>query len=159
MIARACVCVALAPQPLWNLLVRWEDQPRWMRDAESVRVLGGRREGAGVRLVVKTRVLGVPLLTEELEVTVWEPTRRLVVAHRSLVGGTGTWTLEPIASGTRLAWVEDLRLPPPLLGEIALAAYRPVLQRLMRSGLERLRRSSVGGGSIAREAGESGEPG
>jgi hypothetical protein len=112
-----------------------------MKDADSVRVLGGRREGPGVRLAVRTRVLDVPLFTEVLEVTLWEPPSRLVVAHRSFVRGTGTWTLEPIGSGTRLRWCEDVRLPVPILGELALLVYRPALRRLMRGGLERLRAS------------------
>ncbi len=138
MIARASVTVGLAPQALWDVLVRWEEQVRWMRDAASVRVLGARREGPGVRLAVRTRVLNVPLFTEELEVTLWEPPRRLVVAHRSFVRGTGTWTLEPVGTGTRLRWSEDLRLPVPALGELALLVYRPVLRRLMQGGLDRL---------------------
>jgi hypothetical protein len=138
-IARASVTIGLAPQALWDVLVRWETQTDWMKDAASVRVLGARREGTGVRLAVRTRVLGVPLFTEELEVTRWEPPIRLEVAHRSFVRGTGTWTLAPDGEGTRLRWSEALSLPVPLVGELALRAYRPVLRRLMQGGLERLR--------------------
>ena len=110
-----------------------------MKDAESVRVLSAHRQGVGVLLAVKTRVLGVPLFTERLEVTLWDPPRRLVVAHRSLVRGVGTWSLEPNGSGTRLTWTEDLSLPVPVLGEAALLGYRPFLRRLMRRGLASLR--------------------
>ncbi len=84
----------------WGLLMRWEDQPRWMKDADSVRVLGEQREGVGTTIDVTTRVLNVPLFTERLEVTIWEPPRRLVMAHLSFVAGVGTWRLQPVEGGT-----------------------------------------------------------
>jgi uncharacterized protein YndB with AHSA1/START domain len=127
------------PSAAWDALVRWEDQARWLRDADSVRVLTDRREGVGTIVAVKTRVLQVPLFTERLEVVAWEPPRRLVVRHRGFVRGVGTWTLEAEPSGTRFGWVEDLRLPVPVLGELALRVYRPFMVRLMRGGLADLR--------------------
>jgi uncharacterized protein YndB with AHSA1/START domain len=137
--AVASVVVPAPPERVWPVLVRWEDQPRWMRDAAFVRVVGPAREGVGVRLAVRTRVLGVALFTEPLEVTRWEPPRRLVVEHRGAVRGLGTWTLRPEGSGTRFTWAEELRLPPPVIGELVLLAYRPLLRRQMRRSLERLR--------------------
>jgi hypothetical protein len=110
-----------------------------MQDADRVRVLTSAREGVGVFVAVRTRVLSVPLFTEELEVTVWDPPRRLVMAHRGLVHGVGHWRLEPSAGGTAFTWTEVLRLPPPVLGEIALLAYRPFMRRLMRSSVRNLR--------------------
>lgn len=134
------------PVPLeraWELLLRWEDQPRWMRDADSVRVVGSQREGVGTTIAVRTRVLNVPLFTERLEVTIWEPPRRLVMAHRSFVRGVGTWRLQPVEDGTRFSWVEDLRLPVPVLGELALRVYRPCMRRLMGGALASLRERSA----------------
>jgi uncharacterized protein YndB with AHSA1/START domain len=125
----------------WEALTAWEEQPRWMRDAAAVTVLGSRREGVGTTIAVRTRVLGVPLFTERLEATIWEPPRRLVMAHRSAVRGVGTWRLQPVEDGTWFSWTEDLRLPVPVLGELALRAYRPVLRRLMGAGLAALRAS------------------
>ena len=58
------------PEDAWRVLLRWEDQARWIRDAVSVRVLGPRREGLGVRIAVRNRVLNVPLFTEG---PVWHP--------------------------------------------------------------------------------------
>lgn len=123
----------------WDVLIRWEDQARWLRDADSVRVLTPQREGVGTQVAVKTRVLNVPLFTERLEVVVWEPPRRLKMRHLSFVRGAGTWSLEPEDSGARFRWVEDLSLPLPILGELALRVYRPLMLRLMRGGLADLR--------------------
>lgn len=128
------------PDRVWSLLERWEDQPRWMRDAVWVRVLTPERGGAGARVKVLNRVLHVPLFTEQLEVVGWDPPRRMVMAHRSFVRGTGSWTLEPVAGATRFTWAEELSLPVPLLGELALVVYRPFMRRLMRGSLANLQR-------------------
>jgi hypothetical protein len=102
-------------------------------------VIGQQREGVGTRLAVRTRVLNVPLFTERLEVIAWDPPRLVVMGHRGFVRGRGTWTLEPAPGGTHFAWVEDLSLPIPILGELALLLYRPFMRRLMRDGLKDLR--------------------
>ena len=124
----------------WEALLRWEDQARWLKDADSVRVLSAAREGVGVLIAVKTRVLNVPLFTERLEVVGWDPPRRLTMAHRSFVRGVGTWELDPDPRGARFTWTEELSLPVPLLGELALLVYRPFMRYLMRGALEGLRR-------------------
>jgi len=128
------------PERVWERIRRWEDQSRWIRDAVWVRVLTPEREGVGVRVRVLNRVLLVPLFTEQLEVTGWDPPRRIVMAHRSFVGGTGTWSLDPIDGATRFTWTEELSLPIPLLGELALILYRPFLRGLMRGSLANLQR-------------------
>jgi hypothetical protein len=112
-----------------------------MADADRVVVRSATREGPGVELAVRTRILGVPAFTEPLEVVVWEPPHRLVIAHRGVVGGTGTWELEPRPEGCTFRWVEELSLPVPVLGELALLAYRPVMRRLLARSLAGLRRS------------------
>ena len=129
-----------SPDRVWTLLERWEDQPRWMRDAVWVRVVTPERSGVGAQVKVLNRVLHVPLFTERLEVVGWEPPRRMVMAHRSFVRGTGTWTLGPVGGSTRFTWVEELSLPIPLLGELALVVYRPFMRRLMRGSLANLQR-------------------
>lgn len=129
------------PEVAWSVLTDWERQSEWMRDADSVRVLTSIREGVGVRIAVKTRVLGVPLFTEILEVTEWRFPERLVVRHTGFVRGTGEWRFAPDASSTRYRWAEELSLPVPVLGELALLVYRPFMRRLMRGAVEDLRRS------------------
>jgi hypothetical protein len=137
---RASAVFAAEPERVWAAAVRWEDQPRWMQDAVWVRVVSPDREGVGTRIRVKNRVLHIPMFAEELEVMTWDPPRRLEMAHRSFVRGIGTWELQPHGGGSWFRWTEDLSLPVPLLGELALLVYRPFLRQLMRRGLERLQR-------------------
>ncbi len=132
------IALAAPIERVWELLVRWEDQARWMKDADSVRLLTAQREGVGTRIGVRTRVLNVPLFTERLEVTIWEAPRRLVIAHRSFVRGVGVWRLQPVEGGTWFSWTEELALPIPILGELALRVYRPFMRRLMGGALANL---------------------
>ena len=132
---------AVAPAPpedVWLVLLRWERQPEWMVDAVSVRVVSPRRAGVGTRIGVRTRILGLPLLTDVLEVTEWDPPRRLVMARRGFVQGTGTWRLESQSHGTRFEWIEEVQVPIPVLGELVLLAYRPIMRGLMRRSLGNL---------------------
>jgi hypothetical protein len=132
--------LALPPEEAWRRLLAWEDQITWIEDAVSVRVLTSHRRGVGVIVAVRTRVLGVPLLTDHLEVTMWDPPRRLVMAHRGRIHGVGEWLLQPVGDGTRFTWTEELALPVPIIGALALLAYRPFMHRLMRRSLSNLER-------------------
>jgi Polyketide cyclase / dehydrase and lipid transport len=136
----ASVALLASPDRAWAFALRWEDQPRWIRDAVWVRVVSPEREGVGARIEVRNRVLHVSMFTEQLEVTAWDPPRRLEMTHRGFVRGVGTWWFEPDASGTRFTWTEELSLPVPILGELALWVYRPFMKQLMRSGLANLQR-------------------
>ena len=110
-----------------------------MSDADRVEVVSANREGVGVRLAVRTRILGLPAFTEPMEVIGWEPPRRLVLRHGGLIAGEGTWTLTPEPGGTRFVWTEDVRLGVPRVGEAAARLYAPVLRRLMRRAAAGLR--------------------
>jgi hypothetical protein len=132
--------LAASPERVWSSIERWEEQSRWIRDAVWVRLLTPERAGVGARIEVLNRVFHVPLFTEQLEVVGWEPPRTMAMAHRSFVRGTGTWSLEPVDGSTRFTWTEELSLPIPVLGELALLVYRPFLRRQMRRSLANLQR-------------------
>jgi hypothetical protein len=133
--------LALHPGEAWRRLLAWEDQITWIEDAVSVRVLTSHRRGVGVIVAVRTRLLGLPLLTDRLEVTMWDPPRRLVMAHLSLIRGVGEWVLQPVGDGTRFTWTEELALPVPIIGELVLLSYRPFMHRVMRRSLSNLERT------------------
>ena len=134
------------PEEAWAVLVDWEHQRDWMLDADRVEVVSERRSGAGVRLAVRTRVLGAATFTEPIDVVGWEPPRCLVVRHGGPVAGVGTWSLERRSGGTRFTWAEDVTIRVPVLGPIAAACYRPVLGALMDRSLRRLRASVIDAG-------------
>jgi hypothetical protein len=135
-----------SPVEAWTILLAWERQADWMLDADRIEVVGERREGIGVRLSVRTRILGLPAFTEPMEVVGWDPPRRLALRHGAIVAGEGTWSLDPEQGGTRFVWVEDVRLRVPLLGELAARVYAPILRRLMRRAAAGLRRRVIDAG-------------
>jgi carbon monoxide dehydrogenase subunit G len=128
----------------WSALTDWEGQADWMSDVSAVRVLTPHRRGIGVRVEVMTRVIGVPLFTDLLEVVEWRPPRRLVMRHSGLVHGTGEWSLEPVSDGSRFRWSEDVCVRLPVLGKLALFVYRPIMRGLMRRSVSSLRRVLAG---------------
>jgi carbon monoxide dehydrogenase subunit G len=139
------ITLVASPERVWEVLADWVRYPQWMPDVSWVRRLG-EEEGTGMRLAIRTKVLGVPLVTDELLITAWDPPRRMGVAHKGLVRGQAEWRLEALDGGTRFTWIEDLRMPPPVLGGIALFLYWPVLRwnfgRSMRKLSERVSESS-----------------
>jgi carbon monoxide dehydrogenase subunit G len=140
------VVLPAPPFAAWAALTDWERQAEWMRDADRVEVVSAQREGVGTVLAVRTRVLHVPLFTERLEVVGWDPPRELRIAHRSFIRGAGIWSLEPAGTGTRFRWTEEIALPVPLLGELALRVYRPFMHRLMGGAMRDLQRWVGAGG-------------
>ncbi len=131
------ITLAAPTERVWAVLADWRRYPEWMPDVAWVRLLGEAEE-EGMRLAVRTKVLGVPLVTDELVVTAWEPNERMAIEHRGLVRGVAEWRLEAVGGGTRFTWTENLRMPPPVLGAIALLLYSPVLRYNFRQSLRQL---------------------
>ncbi len=128
------------PDTVWAVLSDWRRYAGWMVDVAWVRPLTAPHEGVGMRLAIRTKVLGLPLVTDRLEVTAWEPPHRLAIRHLGGIRGWGEWRLRPRAGGTAFTWVEQLRMPPPALGEIALQGYRPFLRRAFLGSMRNLER-------------------
>ena len=115
------------PGRVWEVLADWERYPDWMPDVTWVRPLGPER-ALGLRLAVRTRVFGVPAVTDTLRVTAWEPPRRMAIVHEGVVRGLAEWLVEPDVEGSTFTWTEDLRMRPPVPGELALRLYGPILR-------------------------------
>ncbi len=131
--------IVASPERVWEVLSDWERQASWMPDVAWMRLLGPER-GLGAKLEVKTKVFGVPLATDLVEVTEWEPPRRLAIRHVGVVVGTGEWRLEPAGGGTDFAWIEAFRMPPPVLGDVALWLYSPWQRTILRRSIRNLKR-------------------
>jgi uncharacterized protein YndB with AHSA1/START domain len=129
-----------SPARMWEVLSDWERQPSWMPDVAWMRLLGPDRE-LGARVAVRTRVFGIPAATDLMTVTAWEPGRHLAIAHTGVVKGSGEWLLEPApGGGTRFTWVEEFRMPPPMVGDLALWLYAPWQRWMLRRSVRNLRR-------------------
>jgi uncharacterized protein YndB with AHSA1/START domain len=133
-----CVDIARPPAAVWAAVERIETHVEWMADAESITFLSDQRSGVGTELTCRTRV--GPLRTDDrMSVTEWVPSEAMGIVHRGIITGAGRFTLEPTATGTRFCWDERLRFPWWIGGPVAERAARPVLRRVWRQNLERLR--------------------
>jgi carbon monoxide dehydrogenase subunit G len=131
--------IAAPPERVWRVLSDWERQAEWMPDVAWVHLRGPER-GLGARLEVRTKVFGVPLATDTVEVTTWDPPRRLAIRHIGVVLGTGEWQLAPVPGGSVFTWSEAFRMPPPRLGDLGLWLYSPWQRMMLRKSIRNLKR-------------------
>ena len=138
----ATVHVEAPPQRVWDVLVDWENQPRWMVDARRVVVTSPHRAGVDTTIVCATDIaLGV-VVDDPMLVTEWEERRVLGVRHLGwLIRGVGAFELEASAHGTALLWWEEAEMPLGPLGEfMGDLVVAPYVERLFRTSLSDLKR-------------------
>ncbi len=123
---------------MWAALADLRSHPEWMADAGTIEFLGAQTRGPGTRMRVPTRV-GPFQATDVMKVVEWEEGRLIAVDHQGAISGRGRFEISPSGSGTRLRWSESLRFPWWMGGPLGVLAARPVLKRVWRGNLERLR--------------------
>ena len=111
----------------------------WMADADSITFVTDQRQGVGTEFECLTRV-GPLVTTDVMTITEWEPGRRMGIEHRGVVTGRGHFELEGDGRGrTVFCWEEDLTFPTWMGGRLGERAGRPVLMRIWRANLSRLK--------------------
>lgn len=130
------------PQRVWEVLVDWESQPAWMRDARSVEVLSAHREGVDVVLRCRTTIAAGIVVTDDMVITEWEEPRVIGIRHLGwLLRGIGAFELQPTKHGTHCTWWEEIGLPLGPLGEaVGTLAVVPAVRRVFRGSLAGLKR-------------------
>lgn len=130
------------PARVWEVLVDWERQPRWMRDARSVTVQSPHREGVDVVVRCRTDIAGGLVVNDDMVTTEWKEPEVMAVRHVGrLIRGVGAFELSPTPYGTRFTWWEEVDAPFGPLGEaVANVALVPAVRRVFRSSLAALKR-------------------
>lgn len=128
---------------VWEAVRDIASHTRWMRDARSIAFTSSRREGVGTTFDCATR-LGPFRTVDRMEVTEWDEGRAMGILHRGAVSGAGRFSLRPGGMGrrrsrTRFTWDERLRFPWWMGGPVGSAAARPLLRRLWKGNLRRLK--------------------
>jgi uncharacterized protein YndB with AHSA1/START domain len=133
--------IAAPTQAVWDVLADLEHQAAWMVDVHELTIASETKSGVGTVLRVTSELFGQPVVKDVMEITAWDPPRRMDVAHRGQFHGTGSFVLEPVENGTIFTWVEDFRPPFGPLGEAGFAlVVRPHLLRVFARSLENVRR-------------------
>ena len=132
------VAVAAPPEAVFAAVADWKRQSDWVAFT-TVTAEGGPHR-VGERVLAVTKVAGVGF-SDPMEVTRWEPPRRVDVRHLGRVlRGTGTFLVEPAPGGAWFVWSEDLDLPLGVAGRLGFAVVGPAFRRMLRRSLRRLAR-------------------
>jgi carbon monoxide dehydrogenase subunit G len=127
-------------QAVWDALVDWPRQGRWM-PATTVRVAGGSGSEVGARIEARTG-LGPVRVLDRMTIRQWQPPRRCAVEHTGrVIRGTAWFEVRPQGPRrSRLVWSEQLRPPFGLPDAVAGLLLRPSTALIIRTGLRRLAR-------------------
>jgi uncharacterized protein YndB with AHSA1/START domain len=134
------VTIDAPPAVTWRALEDIASHVRWMADAESITFTTPHHTGVGVEFDCITKV-GPIRLRDRMRTTEWSPGEAMGVEHHGVVSGRGAFGLRADGAGaTTFSWVEALQFPWWLGGPIGEQVARPVLLRLWRGNVARLKR-------------------
>ena len=130
------------PDEVWDVVEPVERHIDWMADAVAIHFETDQTRGVGTKFLCDTKV-GPITLQDRMEITEWEPGRRMGVRHTGVVTGSGVFELEPIDLGrrTRFTWTEELHFPWFLggrLGEVVGGQF--VMKQIWKRNLRELDR-------------------
>ena len=135
---RVSILLDANPPRVWDDLRHIDRHVEWMRDAIELRFTSESTEGVGTTFDCDTRV-GPFRLTDQMEITGWEPERAMGVRHVGLVTGEGVIRLRARRGGrTRVTWSEVLRFPWWMGGPIGAWLATPVLWLVWRGSMRNL---------------------
>ena len=136
---RVSVDIPAPRDQVWEEVSEIASHIEWMADAERIDFLTDQRSGPGTEIAVATRV-GPFRTSDFMTFTEWQPPATMAVEHRGLFTGFGRFSLDPIdAETTRFTWEEVIRFPWYAGGSLAAAIAQPILRRIWRRNLRRLR--------------------
>lgn len=137
---RVSTLINASPTKVWQSIDDVATHVDWMHDATAIRFRGKRRSGVGTIFECDTRI-GPLTLTDIMEITEWEPRKRMGVVHRGVVTGDGVFTLRKTRrGGTRFTWSERLSFPWWMGGSIGATVGGEVLRYVWRRNLGNLKR-------------------
>jgi hypothetical protein len=143
---QAATQVAAEPKVVWDVLVDWPGQSRWI-PLTDVNVVSAHDQGLGVRAVALSgRRLGrIPIgLLDNFVVTGWTApgtgaTAELEVLHLGpCFTGEGVFQLKAAGGGTAVRCTEVFRVPGGKPVEVMIRAALPLMRRALEHSLQGL---------------------
>lgn len=141
MILQVARQVSAEPARVWQVLVDWAGQSRWI-PFTTVDVVSDHDQGLGVRAVALSgfRLGRIPVgLLDNFVVTGWRPAKELEVLHLGpYFTGEGAFLLEPHHGGTRVTATEVFSLPGGKPIEAIVRLGLPLMRAAFRRSLRGL---------------------
>jgi uncharacterized protein YndB with AHSA1/START domain len=123
----------------WSAIEQIDSHVHWMADADSISFATTQRTGVGTTFDCRTRIGPVHFI-DTMSITEWAPGASMGVEHRGIVRGAGVFTLRPLGKQrTGFSWEERLTFPWWLGGVVGEVVARPLLARIWRGNLARLK--------------------
>jgi uncharacterized protein YndB with AHSA1/START domain len=136
---KVCTLIEAPPARVWEIVEAIERHTDWMADAERITFVTPSTRGVGTAFDCLTRV-GPVRLNDRMTVIEWDAGRSIGIEHRGIVRGAGRFTIAKRRHGrTRFCWHERLRFPWWMGGFVGERVAKPVLRKLWRGNLERLK--------------------
>jgi uncharacterized protein YndB with AHSA1/START domain len=143
---RVGVTIDAPPARVWEVVEAIEHHTDWMADAARIDFVSARRRGVGTEFDCLTRV-GPFRTTDRMTITEWDAGHAMGIEHHGIVTGRGRFTIRAKRHGrTRFTWKERLRFPWWMGGPVGERVAKPILRRLWRRNLVRLRRIAESNG-------------
>jgi hypothetical protein len=141
MILQVAIQASAEPARVWQVLIDWAGQSRWI-PFTTVDVVSDHDQGLGVRAVALSGIrLGrIPVgLLDNFVVTGWRPAKELEVLHLGpYFTGEGAFRLEPHHGGTRVTATEVFSLPGGKPIEAIVRLGLPLMRAAFRRSLRDL---------------------
>jgi hypothetical protein len=141
MILQVAIQASAEPARVWQVLIDWAGQSRWI-PFTTVDVVSDHDQGLGVRAVALSGIrLGrIPVgLLDNFVVTGWRPATELEVLHLGpYFTGEGAFRLEPHHGGTRVTATEVFSLPGGKPIEAIVRLGLPLMRAAFRRSLRGL---------------------
>jgi len=141
MILQVAVQASAEPARVWQVLIDWAGQSRWI-PFTTVEVVSDHDQGLGVRAVALSgfRLGRIPVgLLDNFVVTGWRPAKELEVLHLGpYFTGEGAFRLEPHHGGTRVTATEVFSLPGGKPIEAIVRLGLPLMRAAFRRSLRGL---------------------
>jgi hypothetical protein len=136
---RVSIIIDRPPAVVWRYVEDIASHVEWMADAEAIRFTSPSTSGVGTTFDCDTKI-GPLRLTDRMEITEWVPNANMGVSHVGTVTGDGRFQLREVGNGrTEFIWEETLTFPRWMGGAVGARAGSPVMTRLWRRNLERLK--------------------
>lgn len=118
------VDIQVPAQAVWDAIVDWPSQSKWMMGTK-VWPVNGDGTGVGGQIEAFTGIWKIGFL-DTMTITKWEPPLRCDVDHTGrVVRGTGTFVVVPLSDHScRFEWSEDLDLPLGVVGKVGFGLTR-----------------------------------
>jgi len=141
MILQVAIQASAEPARVWQVLIDWAGQSRWI-PFTTVDVVSDHDQGLGVRAVALSgfRLGRIPVgLLDNFVVTGWRPAKELEVLHLGpYFTGEGAFRLEPHHGGTRVTATEVFSLPGGKPIEAIVRLGLPLMRAAFRRSLRGL---------------------